>query len=286
MFWLATGVFIIVVGLLGYALFRPRPTAAAHESNAKRDSLLISGGGISTVLILLVVYLFTLYTMSNLSKAEAAEDLVIEVIGHQWWWEISYPDQVVVTANELHLPVGQPVMLHVTSEDVIQSFWVPELHGKIDMIPGRTNKFRLEANQAGEYYGICAEFCGLQHAKMTFLVVAEAQQDFQQWLAQQQQPGSEPTDALAQAGQALFSEGACGQCHAVRGTDAAGRLGPDLTHFGGRRVLASGSLPNTPENLAEWILAPQVIKPGNLMPPTELTDSELESLLAYLEQLK
>lgn len=286
MFWLAMAVFIVVGGLLSYALFRPRSTPAVEEPSPKRDNFIVSGGGIATILILVVVYLFTLRTMGLLAAAEVSEDFVVQVVGHQWWWEIRYPDQTVVTANEIHIPVGQPVALHLTSEDVIHSFWVPELDGKIDMIPGRTNIFRLEADRAGEYYGVCAEFCGLQHAKMAFLVIAEPLEDFQRWLEQQQQPGPKLADPLAQAGQQLFAESACGQCHTVRGTEAAGRLGPDLTHFAGRRTLATGLLPNTPENLAEWIINPQAIKPGNLMPPTALIGSELQGLLAYLGQLK
>lgn len=196
-----------------------------------------------------------------------------------------YPGHNVVTANELHLPVGRPVTVRLTTQDVIHSFWVPELHGKLDMIPNQTNSFWLQADNAGVYKGLCAEFCGVQHAKMTFLVVAQPQAEFDAWLVQQQAAAEVPAEPLAQRGVQLFLVAGCAHCHTVRGIGAAGNLGPDLTHIASRRTLAAGILPNEQAILARWIIDPQHSKPGNLMPPTALAEDELQALVAYLETL-
>jgi cytochrome c oxidase subunit 2 len=192
----------------------------------------------------------------------------------------------LLTANYIHIPAGVPVRVHLGSQDVIHSFWVPELHGKLDMIPGQTNSFWLQADNPGEYKGICAEFCGTQHAKMLFLVVAQPPDEFAAWLEQQQQPAAVPAEPLAQQGLQVFLTGGCVECHAVRGTDATGNLGPDLTHIASRRTLGAGILPNNPGNLGGWIADPQHIKPGNLMPDSPLTGEELQALLAYMATLR
>jgi cytochrome c oxidase subunit 2 len=232
------------------------------------------------------VLALTVNTLLALSAPAEADDTVVEVIGHQFWWEVRYPQHNVLTANEIHIPAGVPVRVHLGSQDVIHSFWVPELHGKLDMIPGQTNSFWLQADNPGEYKGICAEFCGTQHAKMLFLVVAQPPDEFAAWLEQQQQPAAVPAEPLAQQGLQVFLAAGCVECHAVRGTDATGNLGPDLTHIASRRTLGAGILPNNPGNLGGWIADPQHIKPGNLMPDSPLTGEELQALLAYMATLR
>ena len=222
-----------------------------------------------------------------LSPPEPASAVTIEVTGHQWWWEVRYPEEQVVTANEIHIPVGRPVRVDMTSADVIHSFWVPELHGKMDMIPGRTDVIWLQTDVPGSYRGQCAEFCGLQHAKMALYVVAEPPETFAAWLDQQRQPAAEPTEPPAQRGRALAA-GLCIQCHTIRTGDAAvgGSFGPDLTHVGSRRTLAAATLPNTREHLAEWLADPQSSKPGNKMPNLQLDVESVQALVAYLESLR
>jgi cytochrome c oxidase subunit 2 len=235
---------------------------------------------------LLIIFGFTLRTMAALAATDTSDEVIVEIVGHQWWWEVNYPLQGVTTANEIHIPVGYPIELKVTSADVIHSFWVPELHGKIDLIPGQTNSFWLQADEPGVYYGECAEFCGLQHAKMALVVVAQPEEAFVTWLEQQQQPATQVMDSTLVEGQQIFLGSACSQCHTINGTTATGDLGPDLTHLASRLTLAAGTLKNNQGNLAGWIINPQHLKPGNKMPPTNLTGPELQALLAYLESLE
>lgn len=295
LFGLGTAVYIGVIAYLLLALYRRRSSSSTTVANGGNVASPGWGGSIRTViwggivlpaLVLLVVYGFTLRTLWSLSARAADAEVTIDVIGHQWWWEVQYPDQSIITANEITIPVGQPVRVRLTSADVIHSFWVPELHGKLDLIPGRTNTFWIEADHPGEYWGLCAEFCGTQHAKMLFLVVAVAQPEFEQWLAAQQTPPAAPTTPLAQQGQQLFLDKACAQCHAIAGTPATGRLGPDLTHLASRRTLAAGVLDNTVGNLGGWLIDPQHLKSGNLMPASSLTATELQAMLAYLQTLE
>jgi len=287
LFWLGSAVYVAVIGYLMLALHRRRqPLAEGSLLSGGSTRTVIWGGIVIPALILLVVYGFTVRTLWTLSARGADAELTIEVIGHQWWWEVRYPDQAIITANEIHIPVGQPVRIELSSVDVIHSFWVPELHGKLDMIPGHTNTFWLEADRPGEYWGLCAEFCGTQHAKMLFLAIAVPTAEFDQWLTAQQEMPVAPTDALAQQGAQLFMESACAQCHAIAGTPANGRLGPDLTHFASRRTLAAGVLENNVGNLGGWLIDPQHIKSGNLMPSTLLRGEELQALIAYLQTLE
>jgi cytochrome c oxidase subunit 2 len=212
----------------------------------------------------------------------------IQVTGHQWWWQVGYPEAEVTTANEIHIPVGEPVQVDVTSGDVIHSFWVPQLQGKIDMIPGHINRTWLQADQPGTYRGQCAEFCGDQHAFMVVLVVADPPDQYNAWLENQRQAASPPTDSVAQQGVQTFARVGCITCHTIRwGTTAAGgTLGPDLTHVASRRMLAAGALANTPGNMAGWIANPQSIKPGSDMTNLSLNADDLQSLLALMEGLK
>lgn len=293
--WLLVGlgsaVFGLVMGLLFYASFRRRSADAAEDGRRTPPSpttqrWVIMGGVVFPTVILAVVLFFTITTLRAISARAPVADLTIEVIGRQWWWEVHYPNQQIVTANEIHIPLGQPVRMVLKAGDVIHSFWVPALHGKLDMIPGQENEFWLQADHAGEYWGECTEFCGLQHAKMNFVVVAESAEDFARWLERERQPATTPTDPLLQQGQALFLASTCAYCHAIQGTTAVGTLGPDLTHLASRRTLAAGAVRNTPGHLAGWIVDPQHIKPGNLMPASHYSGPELQALLAYLLSLR
>ena len=250
---------------------------------------IVAGGVVIPAVILVVVFVFTLSTLAAVERPRGRGP-EIEVIGHRWWWEVRYlsPDarQVFVDANEIHVPVGTPVRVKLSSPDVIHSFWVPQLGGKMDVIPGQTNETWIEASRPGVFWGQCAEYCGLQHAHMALRVVAETPAGFARWFAAEQAPAAAPADTLAARGKRLFEAGPCAACHTVRGTSAGGAVGPDLTHFGSRRTLAAGSLPNLPENLAGWIADAQALKPGNDMPRMALPPGEVPALVAYLESLK
>ena len=214
----------------------------------------------------------------------------MEVTGRLWWWELRYLDadggEIARTANEMHIPVGEPVTLRLISDNVIHSFWVPQLQGKTDMIPGRVNESWIQAGEPGVYRGQCAEFCGVQHSMMAFLAIAEPAEAFDRWLARQAQPAAEPTEPSLVRGRDVFLRAGCGGCHTVRGTPAAGRTGPDLTHIAGRRTLAAATVPNTRGHLAGWISDPQHVKPGNKMPAATLEPGDLHALIAYLESLE
>jgi cytochrome c oxidase subunit 2 len=212
--------------------------------------------------------------------------VTVEVIGHQFWWEIRYPDSGVVTANEITIPAGEPVRLLLRSADVIHSFWVPQLHGKMDLVPGRENTFWVTADTPGRYRGICAEFCGIQHAKMHKLVVALDRPDFDAWLQDQQAEAAEPATEQARRGREVFLQSSCVECHAVRGHTPPNDVGPDLTHLASRFTLAAGILPNNRGALGGWLLDPQSQKRGARMPPTNLSGPDLQALLDYLEALR
>jgi len=216
-----------------------------------------------------------------------ANALNVEVIAHQWWWEFRYPAAGVVTANELHIPEGRPVRLKLRSADVLHSFWVPQLGGKRDVVPGQTNEITLIARVPGEYLGQCAEFCGLSHANMRFRVFVDTPQEFARWEAAQRADAATPPagDKKAVAGADIFANSPCTACHTIRGV-SAGSIGPDLTHFASRTTLGSGIMKNTPSNLAEWLRDPARIKPGARMPRLGLAGPELSKLIAYLESLK
>ena len=286
MLWVSVAVTVFVVVMGGWAVVRTR---ARREEELSRDVpwgdrfILISGLGVSGF-ILITFFIFSLHSMRTLSRGEAGAPLSITVTGHDWWWEASYPNGAV-TANEIHIPVGERVYVHLESADVIHSFWVPELAPKIDLIPGRHNAMWMQADHAGIYKGQCAEFCGLQHAHMLIIVVAEAPPAFRQWEQQMALAAPEPVSAEAKAGEQVFMSNTCIGCHAIRGTRASAALGPDLTHIATRTTIAAGTLPLTPQTLAQWILDPQQIKPGVTMPPTSLTPQETRALVAYLLSL-
>lgn len=229
---------------------------------------------------------WTLVTVSSISEPARPYGLQVDVTGHQWWWSVKYrsedPARVFTTANQLVIPVGVPVQVNLASRDVIHSFWVPKLGGKMDMIPSRTNVTWLEADKVGDFRGQCSEFCGLQHANMAFNVRVLSKPDFEAWWNLQLQA------ADGSAGDPRFKifMVRCAACHAIRGTSAGGILGPDLSHFGGRATIASGLMPNTPANLANWINNTQTIKPGVMMPELDMLASEIDDVTSYLEGLK
>jgi cytochrome c oxidase subunit II len=290
MFGLGTAVFLLVTALLIYIIYSRRARAASMGELDLQDASgarwLLWGGLIMPIAVLAVVFFFNMRSQVALANTPRVAPLTIDVIGQMWWWEVRYPDEDIVTANEIRIPVGRPVQIRLTSLDVIHSFWVPQLHGKQDMTPGRVDVMWLQADEAGIYRGICAEFCGLQHSKMHFLVVAEDDETFQAWLERERQPAPEPTDDFVRRGQQIFLGSACVYCHTVRGTNATGIEGPDLTHIASRLTLGAGILPNNRGNMAGWIIDPQHIKPGNLMPPTALNSEDLQALLAYLDTLE
>jgi cytochrome c oxidase subunit 2 len=248
--------------------------------------MILAGGLVVPLVVLGVLWTITLADMSALSQPTRSTPLRVQVIGHQWWWEVRYPQEGIVTANDIHIPAGRPVEVELTTDDVIHSFWVPQLTGKTDLVSGRINRMRIQADMPGIYRGQCAEYCGLQHANMIFYVVADRPATFQNWVSVERQDAATPTDSLAQQGERTLLSSACVGCHTVRGTEASGRVGPDLTHFGSRVSIGAGTLNNSPENLLAWITDSQVFKPGNLMPPIPLSPDELEAIVAYLEGLK
>jgi cytochrome c oxidase subunit II len=284
---LGVAVFVGVMALLLYALFRRRRGQAESESSSRRTWLMIVGGGIVLpVIVLLALFWLTLQTMVALSAPPSDAEFTIEVVGHQFWWEVKYPDQDFITANEIHIPVNKVVELRLTSIDVIHSFWVPSLQGKMDLIPGRTNTSWINAQETGTYRGICAEFCGLQHAHMQFLVIAQTQEEFDAWVENQRRPAREPFTELQKRGQGVFLSMTCISCHTIRGTPANGKAGPDLTHLASRRTLAAVMLENDFEHLAGWVASPQSIKPGVGMPEFDFEPGEFEPLIRYLNSLK
>ena len=286
----SSAVVVIITGLLLWAIFRPRADGGSVASVSRTHAgmpWIYIGVGISTV-VLFICSAWSLVTLAHVGSPSTKPALSIEVIGHQWWWEVHYRgdpiDRNFSTANEIHIPVGQPVQVRLSTRDVIHSFWVPQLNGKTDTIPGQTNVTWLQADKPGAYYGQCTEYCGLQHAHMGLVVVAEPQEKFAAWWAQQLSAAAPPGGPAA-AGQDLSMQH-CSTCHSVRGTLAGGGLGPDLSHVAGRMRVPSGVLPNTRENLSHWVAHPQSIKPGALMPNPVLKDDELKLVIAYVETLK
>jgi cytochrome c oxidase subunit 2 len=230
-------------------------------------------------LIVGVFFFSTIRTMYAVNPPFGDREPDIKIIGHQWWWEINYPKSGVRTANEVHIPIGSKLLVRLESVDVIHDFWVPELAPKIDLVPGHINHIWLSASKTGTYLGACAEFCGVQHANMRIRVIAETQEDFDEWQKEQLRVPSMPTTGKAAQGAKLFQEKACVNCHLTG-------VGPDLTHLPSRQTLAAGALVNTPENLAKWLKNPEKFKPGSYMPNLKLTDAEVSALVAYLEALK
>lgn len=290
----AGAVFLAVMAALAMALARSRrrdlpDTSEAGEGRARRTVILATGGTLLILLVFLVVSFLT--GRAYAVTPPGGRPLQVSVVGHQWWWEVVYSDSVnsrsLTTANEIHVPVGRTVILKMTSRDVIHSFWVPNLAGKKDLIPGYSTTTWFRADRAGTYRGICAEFCGYQHATMGLLVIAEPPAQFARWYEAQLADAMPPTDTVASTGKNVFlGAHGCVLCHTVRGTDAGGRVGPDLTHLASRRTLAAAAIPNTRGWLGGWVMDPQSIKPGAHMPPNDMRPDELQALLTYLQTLR
>jgi cytochrome c oxidase subunit II len=282
-----TLVFLIVMAILLIPIWRRRnaPRVDGPPGVVNERAWVLFGGAAVPALILAGTFALTL-GVYRASMTSAPLPLTIEVIGHQWWWEVRYPEQQVILANEIHLPIGRPVKILLQSSDVIHSFWVPNLAGKTDAIPGVTNATWLQADAPGTWRGTCAEYCGTQHARMALSVVAQPGTDFTRWLANERALSTAPTDSVTREGAHAFLTSQCVYCHTVRGTPATGRVGPDLTHIGARLTLASGTLPNTRGNLAGWIANPDRIKPGTKMPYVAMDAERLLAIVTYLESLK
>ena len=283
MFFLATVVYLVVGGLIIVGALRGRGTEGqGRPSRISDDAFIWVGGLIVPAVILAILAVVTVQSVNTLRKPEK-NALQIEVTGYRWWWEVRYPKEGITTANEIRIPAGRPVSIGLRTADVIHSFWVPELAGKVDNIPDHRNVLNLKAEKPGVYRGQCAEFCGIQHAKMAFLVRADPPATFNRWVARQQRPPSTPVGESAAKGQLVFNRSTCGACHTIRGTEARGTYGPDLTDFGDRRTIGAVAVPNTRANLAKWIVDAQSFKPGNLMPPIHMPPDDVTALLDYLE---
>jgi cytochrome c oxidase subunit 2 len=295
-------VFMLVLGACLLALWRaPRGSAQAAPDlsaldavPAQRERRLLRAVGWSAVLSgagLLVLFGGDVLTGRALAQLPVENALRIELTGHNWWWQAQYTDPLTghsfATANELHLPVGRAAIITLRSDDVIHSLWVPNLHGKLDLIPGRSTEIRLRADRAGVYRGQCAEFCGLQHSMMSLLVVADEAATYASWAERQQQPAIQPASGSAELrGRKAFMDNQCMSCHTIRGTDARGANGPDLTHLASRQTIGAGTLPNQRGHLAGWIVDAPSIKPGVQMPAIPVAPDELQALLAYMESLQ
>jgi cytochrome c oxidase subunit II len=281
MFALATFVYVVVAALIIIAVVRGRRRRGPSESGVPDSVFIWIGGIVVPALILFVIAVVTVDTTAALRKP-GHDPLRVEVRGEDWWWDVRYPGTNVRTANDLYLPVGRPIEIRLTSDNVIHSFWVPEIGGKVDVIPGQPNFFRFTIEHAGLFRGQCAEFCGVQHANMAIYVHAYPAGLFGRWLTAHEQAPTEPSSELAAQGALSFQRESCAGCHTVRGTQAEGTRGPDLTDLATRRTLGAGALENTPQNLERWIVDPQRYKPGALMPAVPISSDERTKIVAYL----
>jgi cytochrome c oxidase subunit 2 len=316
-FWVCTAVYVLVLLVVAGALVLKRrkgppvakdptapvtdprggpasdPPVVTLEPAGERRIGMIVGSAVGLTVIILFVLLFADFITGQHVHgfANTKNTVSITLTGHQWWWEVRYddstPSDVFTTANEIHIPVGRPVGIQLQSSDVIHSFWVPNLHGKKDLIPGHPAVIYLQADQPGTYYGQCAEYCGYQHANMRLVVVAESQEHFDQWIGNQRQAAQPPEKLTAKQnqGRLVFMGRTCVMCHTIRGTSAGGRMGPDLTHLATRQTLGAGTIPNNVGHLGGWVMDPQRIKPGVYMPQNSLSADELQALLEYLRSL-
>ena len=284
-------VVVIIAALVLIAILRRARSGAVAGTpvmESEATGWISIGVGLSTV-VLVGLVIWTSVTMAEIANPPSEPALSIEVRGHQWWWEFAYlnddPSKTFVTANEIHIPVGKPVRFALTGEDVIHTFWVPSLGGKIQLIPGQTNLTWLEADRPGVYRGQCSQYCGQQHAHMTLTVFADPPEAFETWRATQLRAAPQPSSDETRLGERRFIE-RCAACHTVRGTRADGHVGPDLTHLMSRTTIAAGTLPNNPGFLSGWIANPQSLKPGSLMPDPELSGPDLADIRSFLATLK
>ena len=298
MFWMALVIYIAVIAILLFVTLRASrrrtdppsdPDLSTGPVPKPMSTMIVVGGIIVPAVVLVTLMVTTVVTGASLA-ADEDNEVIVDVIGHEFWWEVRYTDpdtgEDIVTANEVHIPVGEPVTFRLTSADVIHSFWIPELGGKMDMNPGATNLLELEADEPGMYRGQCAEYCGIQHANMVVHVIATERDEFDEWLAHQGTPAEAPDSESAQRGEQAFLGANCVYCHAIDGRAGSAETGPDLTHFASRQTLGAGILENNRGNLAGWIMDPQGIKPGNHMPAADLDGQQLQDMLDYLETLR
>ena len=261
-----------------------------REQERRRRNVVISA--VTVTVVILFVFLIASYRTGRAISSNRPDKtgLSIDLTGHQWWWEVRYSDvdasNIFTTANEIHIPVGVPVVFTLHGGDVIHSFWVPNLAGKKDLIPGKVNVIWLQADKPGVYRGQCAEYCGLQHAKMALWVIAEPPEQFNAWRQDQTQTSVPPSTDAQKRGQQVFMSSTCVMCHSINGTPAGSNVGPNLTHIGSRNTIAAATLQNTREHLAQWIRDSQSVKPGNKMPQHNLFDADLQAVVDYLQSLK
>jgi cytochrome c oxidase subunit II len=283
-------VYVLVMLALTWALLRRRTDADGSAETGRRLSHVVAVATGATAATIVALTIASAATGHGLTSPTGAGAVTVDAIGHQWWWDFQYrdvsPGEFVSTPNELHVPLGQPIVIKTMSRDVIHSFWVPSLHGKRDLVPGQLTQTWITADRPGTYRGLCAEFCGHQHARMAFTVVAEPMEKFTAWIEHQRGNASEPATDEERRGRDVFLGSPCATCHTIRGTSAASRIGPDLTHVGSRMTLAAGTLPNTAAHLAKWISDPQAIKPGSRMPDVPLSNEDRRALIAYLRRLQ
>ncbi|MGW8316761.1 MAG: cytochrome c oxidase subunit II [Bacteroidales bacterium] len=274
--------FLVVGGLI---IYRDRKKGEEPEQISGNRGLELLWT-IVPLVVVTVLFLLSLKTMKEINEPVIrGQKPDIVIIAHQWWWDFRYPQEHVITANELHIPAGEKLLMRIESADVIHSWWVPSLGRKIDAVPGRLNYGWLDADTTGIFLGTCSEYCGTQHATMGIRVVSESPASYEKWLATQRMQPKTPTDSLARAGAEIFQHRTCGNCHAISGTPAEAHIGPDLTHVASRTTLLSGLEKNTPEHIRAWLDNPQQVKKGARMPDFLLTDDELNALTAYLTQL-
>jgi len=297
MFWIFVSVlgtvWLLTMAALLLSLRRRRPAHAdplATDPRTERRMTITISIAIGLTLVTVIGLTGLSYAAQKALFSHKDGALTLMVTGQQWWWKITYedeqPSRVFTTANEIHIPVGEPVLIKLEASDVIHSFWVPNLTGKMDAIPGRQNQLQIQADRPGVYRGQCAEFCGLQHAHMGMLIIAEAKDDFERWRSHQISSAIPPDDPERQRGMEVFLSKPCVMCHQVRGTDAGGKVAPDLTHVGSRRYIGAGTLETTRGNIAAWIIDPHGVKPGVNMPTIQLEPDEVQPLARYLEGLK
>ena len=277
--------FAVVVALLLYGLLRRHGSDPDDRKTIGSGTWIVAIGGFVIPLVVLVALFAVTVAALPATSPSGKTQLTIDVSARQWFWSVDYPASGVRTANEIHIPVGVSVQVRVASPDVIHSLWVPALNRKIDVIPGQVNQVDWRADRPGVFRGQCAEYCGVEHARMALYVVAESPAQFAAWLRDQARPAPQPSTAFLERGQQIFLGSACEYCHTIAGTNASGTIGPDLTHIASRLSIGAGTLPNNEGDLAGWILDPQHFKPDNKMPATALTGAELQPLLAYLESL-
>jgi cytochrome c oxidase subunit 2 len=297
-FWLLTAIYVIVVILAllpAIRDWRHRRVPETHLSPSageerKLITIVSTAVGITTVILFILLFSDFRTGIKNRSLEREADPLTISIIGHQWWWDIEYqdphPNKWISDANEIHIPVGRPVRLELSSADVIHSFWAPNLSGKKDLVPGHPTTLTIRAERLGTFWGQCAEYCGYQHAHMRFAVIVQTPEDYAAWAEAARQPAPAPVTAMQKRGMEVFMGRTCSMCHTIQGTRAGGRLGPGLTHIASRATIAAGSLPNTMGHLGGWIVDPQGIKPGTNMPQNALSANDLQAVLEYLENLK